>query len=163
MRVFTICSIALLSLVKAYSQHQLQLIGACGGHMISDKLRVDFAIGETAVHFYNLRGNAGFIQPAAIPLVNITNVSATELPAIRVFEFLSPNNDGKNDLFYIDGLAQFFKNELTVFNKEGQIVFEQKNYDNTWAGDQLPSDNYFYIFRTYQPEQEFKGGLVLTR
>ena len=68
----------------------------------------------------------------------------------------SPNGDGVNDLFVIVGLDQFPDNALTIFNRWGNKVFEQKPYDNNWGGEDavgsfslgngvLPEGTYFYI------------------
>jgi len=68
----------------------------------------------------------------------------------------SPNGDGVNDQFVIVGLDQFPDNALTIFNRWGNKVFEQKPYDNNWGGEDavgsfslgsgvLPEGTYFYI------------------
>ena len=84
-----------------------------------------------------------------------------EVP-LKVYEFLSPNHDGKNETLYIDGLSSYPANELIVLDKWGQVVFSQKNYDNSWAGGSLPDDNYFYILKPKEAT-ELKGGLILCR
>ena len=56
----------------------------------------------------------------------------------------------------IVGLDQFPDNALTIFNRWGNKVFEQKPYDNNWGGEDavgsfslgngvLPEGTYFYI------------------
>jgi len=139
----------------------LQLVGSSGG-TVSNKYSVDYAVGEVAVLFTGTSKtlNLGLIQPG-----NILTLIVPAIPeaSLKIYEFVSANNDGKNETFYINGINQFPENNLIIFNKEGTVVFEQKNYDNSWNGGSLPSDNYFYIFRTERPVQEWKGGLVLTR
>jgi gliding motility-associated-like protein len=56
----------------------------------------------------------------------------------------TPNDDGINDYFQIIGLEDFVENKLEILNKRGKVVFSQKNYHNTWNGDGLPNDVYFY-------------------
>ena len=80
---------------------------------------------------------------------------------------ITPNMDGKNDLFYIGGLETLEKTALTVFNRWGAIVFEDKNYANTWTGDDLygeplPEDTYFYILKPATSGQ-IKGYIVIRR
>ena len=70
-------------------------------------------------------------------------------------EGFSPNGDGYNDFFVIDGLERYPNNKLTIFNRWGNIVFEGAPYTNNFdgttnkglriGGDQLPSGTYFYI------------------
>jgi gliding motility-associated-like protein len=45
----------------------------------------------------------------------------------------SPNGDGQNDLFIIEGAEQFTVS-LHVYNRWGNIVYGNKNYKNTWGG-----------------------------
>ena len=56
----------------------------------------------------------------------------------------TPNGDGINDYFQIIGLEDFVENKLEVLNKQGIVVFSQKNYRNEWAGNGLPNDIYYY-------------------
>jgi gliding motility-associated-like protein len=69
---------------------------------------------------------------------------------IVVHNGFSPNNDGVNDRFTIDGIEAFPNNELHVFNRWGNQVFFQKgyknNWDGSWDGSALPDGTYFYIF-----------------
>ncbi|MGB0985309.1 MAG: gliding motility-associated C-terminal domain-containing protein, partial [Saprospiraceae bacterium] len=73
---------------------------------------------------------------------------------LEVFNTITPNNDGINDVLVFERLARNEcegQSELLVFNRWGQIVFTNDNYENDWAGtDQtgalLPSGAYFYVF-----------------
>jgi len=62
----------------------------------------------------------------------------------------SPNNDGINDLFYIQGLESFPDNVLYVFNRWGNRVYYREGYDNTfdgtWENTRLADGTYFYVF-----------------
>ncbi len=55
--------------------------------------------------------------------------------------FISPNNDGMNDVFEIrtDGPV-----ELNVYNRWGKAVYRNELYQNTWGGDDLASGVYYY-------------------
>ena len=66
----------------------------------------------------------------------------------------SPNNDGTNDRLIIPNLVGCFpNNELVIFNRWGDEVFRQQNYDEenlwdgTWQknGEDVPDGTYFYI------------------
>ncbi|WP_452600616.1 gliding motility-associated C-terminal domain-containing protein [Pontimicrobium sp. MEBiC06410] len=66
----------------------------------------------------------------------------------------SPNNDGFNDFFNIQGLYDIFENhELLIYNRYGTLIF-QGNNDLKWygksnrginSGGDLPSGTYFYV------------------
>ena len=76
---------------------------------------------------------------------------------IKVYSAFSPNNDGMNDYFKVEGLEAYPENELKVFNRFGGLLFEQSDYQNDWNGDSegepLPSGTYFYILKDGKGKQ----------
>ncbi|MFS4448983.1 gliding motility-associated C-terminal domain-containing protein [Maribacter sp. 2307UL18-2] len=90
---------------------------------------------------------------------NETNDSAQVSIApgcLHVFNEFSPNGDGVNEVFKIDCISRYPNNTLQVYNRWGNIVFEQNAYDNTWGGisngratineeRKLPVGTYYYI------------------
>ena len=76
---------------------------------------------------------------------------------IEIFPGFSPNGDGVNDTFIINGLAGFPNHVLQVFDRRGTRVFFSENYkndwDGTWEGKDLPDGIYFYIL------DDGKGGM----
>jgi gliding motility-associated-like protein len=89
--------------------------------------------------------------------------------------FLSPNGDGTNDFWIIDGLEESPNNSVRVFNRYGQKVFEKINYTNefrgiantgtliTNQGTGLPEGVYFYLVTLNDLELEYSGFLFLDR
>ncbi|XOV93378.1 MAG: gliding motility-associated C-terminal domain-containing protein [Bacteroidota bacterium] len=72
-------------------------------------------------------------------VVNKTvQISFEEIFVPNVF---TPNNDGKNDVFEIRTDLQA---DLEIFDRSGKKVYAQKNYQNTWNGDDLPGNTYYY-------------------
>ncbi|MCJ8292677.1 MAG: gliding motility-associated C-terminal domain-containing protein [Flavobacteriales bacterium] len=73
-------------------------------------------------------------------------------------EGFTPNGDNYNDLFVIEGIGNYPGNEILIFNRWGNQVFEMLEYDNSWngvrnvgsdiTGDQLPTGTYYYILDT---------------
>ncbi|TXI83470.1 MAG: HYR domain-containing protein [Crocinitomicaceae bacterium] len=62
---------------------------------------------------------------------------------------ITPNFDGKNDLFEIDYLELVYPEcKVTIFNRWGSVVFESVGYkdpwDGTFKGEDLPMGTYFY-------------------
>jgi gliding motility-associated-like protein len=62
---------------------------------------------------------------------------------------ITPNYDGKNDLFEIDNLEIAYPScKVTIFNRWGSVVFESVGYkdpwDGTYNGENLPMGTYFY-------------------
>ncbi len=79
----------------------------------------------------------------------------------------SPNGDGINDVFYIQGLQLYPDNELQVFSRWGNLVFTQKGYKNLWSGDwnneELPDGTYFYILTLEEGTEPMKGYIQINR
>jgi gliding motility-associated-like protein len=65
------------------------------------------------------------------------NVYIKEFPNIP--QLLSPNGDGMNDKFMIDGLTaiDYPNSQISIFTRSGQLVFRNNNYEdpeNAWNG-----------------------------
>jgi len=80
---------------------------------------------------------------------------------------ITPNLDGKNDFFVIKGIETFGKTSLTVFNRWGARVYENKEYDNSWDGvdedgDPLPEDTYFFMLKP-EKSKTIKSYVVIRR
>jgi len=66
----------------------------------------------------------------------------------------TPNGDGVNDVLYIPGIEGYPGNELTVVDRNDQVVYKKSDYANNWGGinelgfsqqgQQLPADTYYY-------------------
>jgi gliding motility-associated-like protein len=61
----------------------------------------------------------------------------------------SPNGDNENDNWNIIGIEQFAKNQVQVFNRWGQTVFESKGTAVNWNGSYndklLPIADYYFV------------------
>ena len=55
--------------------------------------------------------------------------------------FISPNADGKNDVFEIRADGQI---NLNIYNRWGRPVYQDDNYQNDWGSEDLASGVYFY-------------------
>ncbi|PKB17160.1 HYR domain-containing protein [Flavobacterium sp. 5] len=90
----------------------------------------------------------------------------------------SPDNDGINDFWFIDTIDQFPKNEVSIFNRWGDLVFQIEGYNNTtnvftgvanrkrnFGADILPEGTYFFEIKTEATShlKKYKGFLVLKR
>lgn len=66
---------------------------------------------------------------------------------------ISPNDDGANDMLFINCLEQgiFNNNEMVIYNQWGDEVFRAAPYRNDWMGTfegkDLPDGTYYYIFK----------------
>lgn len=74
----------------------------------------------------------------------------------------SPNGDGVNDTFVIDGVNPDERANLEVYNRWGSLVYASLDYKNDWngmpntgarlieVGEGLPSGTYFYVVTIYK-------------
>lgn len=85
----------------------------------------------------------------------------------------SPNEDGTNGTFVINGLSKYPDNMLWIYNRWGNLVYKKQNYDNTWdgrsnvsgvvMGQVLPNGTYYYLLDPKLDKQPFKEFLVIRR
>ncbi|SEO69941.1 conserved repeat domain-containing protein/gliding motility-associated C-terminal domain-containing protein, partial [Flavobacterium sinopsychrotolerans] len=100
--------------------------------------------------------------------------------SITVFNAVSPNGDGNNDVFRIDGLECYPENTVEIYNRWGVLVFERNGYNNeekAFVGvsegritvnqkEELPVGTYYYIFKYKDQDnkqQEKAGYLYINR
>lgn len=85
--------------------------------------------------------------------------------SLVVYDLMTPNGDGVNETFFIEGIQNLSDYTIQVFDRRGMEVFRTENYDNSWAGDiggkALPDGAYWYLIKT--PVQEVKGALTILR
>lgn len=104
----------------------------------------------------------------SLPLMILPQV---DLLPLEFYNYLSPNNDGKNDSFNIKNYDDYcyLRNTLQIYNRWGALVFEKENYlhdDIRFVGfansknvinknENLPEGTYFYIFRYQKLSEEW--------
>lgn len=94
---------------------------------------------------------------------NMDNNSATDMNKINPFfipNVFTPNGNGFNDTFEIVGINKFEKNDLVIYNRYGDQIFQAENYRNNWDASAIVAGTYFYIFTGVDKSgqnQEFKG------
>ncbi|WP_343697041.1 HYR domain-containing protein [Flavobacterium sp.] len=108
------------------------------------------------------------------------SVTITVLPALtdETKYGFSPNGDGINDFWQIDDITDYPNNQVLIYNRWGDLVFQTENYDNALnvftgianksrnlGANQLPEGTYFFEIRVNQPHhfKKLKGYLVLKR
>ncbi len=100
---------------------------------------------------------------------NVTVYVIEEEQDIFVPNIFSPNGDGNNDVFYVEGsgLNNF---NLSIFNRWGELVFESSDQNTGWDGTQngkgLNNAVFVYMVRytdTLGNEQTISGNVTLLR
>ena len=99
---------------------------------------------------------------------------------IEIYNSVSPNGDGDNDVFVIRGIENYPNNTVSIYNRWGVKVYEEDGYgqaDKVFRGvsngrvtiqqsEELPEGTYFYILRyvnTSGEEKQRSGYLYIKR
>jgi len=93
-------------------------------------------------------------------------------PPLFFPEAISPNGDGYNDRFIIKGLEVFEKSSLTIFGRDGVVIYLNDDYRNDWSGLQntknhsavsVPSGTYYYLLCLGGTKRIIKGFVYLIK
>ena len=100
-------------------------------------------------------------------------IDVTPAP-FKIYNGLSPNGDGKNDHWVIDGIETFPNNKVRVFDRYNNLIFETTGYnnsDNTWQGQtnhslvkgNVSEGTYFYVLDLGDGSGLYSGYVVLKK
>lgn len=129
--------------------------------------------------------NVNILKPVALPVNTINYIltvtdanscvnSDTVLITVILEQFdgmisnlFTPNNDGINDTWYIQGIQNYPDNQVFVYNIYGNEVYSKKNYSNDWQGtyngSPLPDGTYYYVIRFEKFDKVMKGSLDILK
>ncbi|MFN8352359.1 MAG: gliding motility-associated C-terminal domain-containing protein [Flavobacteriales bacterium] len=100
-------------------------------------------------------------------LITLRDCSRLVIP-----DAFSPNGDGVNDTYVIEGLIYYPLNKFQVFNRWGSQVLERSPYNNDWDGrseadmnwgELLPESTYYYILDLGNGDAPYTGYIYLKR
>ena len=117
------------------------------------------------LHIYNENGCDSVIEKW-IPI----KVAKLKIPAV-----ITPNADGKNDVFLILNenktgsgedikITNEYQNmELVIFDRWGHKLYENSNYKSDWEAKGIPDGSYFYILKTvgFYSTETHKGSITV--
>ncbi|HRH39085.1 MAG TPA: gliding motility-associated C-terminal domain-containing protein, partial [Flavobacteriales bacterium] len=82
-------------------------------------------------------------------------------PDITIPNVISPNGDNQNDYLVIQNIL-YWNNELTIYSRWGNKVFETTNYKNQWKAQDLPDGTYYYVL-ILNKNKEYSGHITVLR
>ncbi len=105
--------------------------------------------------------NGGCSAEASITIQVNNDPSSLNVPNV-----FSPNGDGINDLWVIPGVEAFTECTVTIFDKNGKRIFEQRGYQNDWNGTyngkEVPPGTYYFVIGC-PDKTPFTGHLLVGR
>ena len=94
--------------------------------------------------------------------VDYDNETCFRIPGI-----ITPNGDGKNDTWQIDGLGLYPDAVVQVYDRWGKRVFYSRGYDTEWDGTfngkELPMESYHYIIDLHNGMKPEIGNITIVR
>ena len=102
----------------------------------------------------------------SITINTVTNEITTLIP-----NAISPNGDGKNDIWKLDFINLLYPEaHVEIYNQWGQQLFRSKGYnypwDGTYNGEPLPEGTYYYVIDINDlgnEEDIFKGTVLILK
>ena len=101
--------------------------------------------------------------------VTVSNGNCTNWFGFTVFEcfdapnLITPNGDGQNDTWIVPNLEFYPGNNVKIYNRNGQKVFEATEYQNDWDASGLPAGVYYYQFDLNSGEEPKTGTITILR
>ncbi|WEK37403.1 MAG: gliding motility-associated C-terminal domain-containing protein [Candidatus Pseudobacter hemicellulosilyticus] len=152
-----------------------------------NSVRLSGSAGGTDIYFswsplYAIN-DAGTLQPLVSPtqdssytlLVSSEHgcTASSDKVFVRVYKKLSipnvfsPNNDGIHDTWRVDQLSSYPQSVLSVFNRNGQLVFRTtgnaREWDGRYNGQPVPVGTYYYIIDLKSGIPNFSGWVMVLR
>ncbi|WP_165784640.1 T9SS type B sorting domain-containing protein [Solitalea longa] len=138
---------------------------------LPDQKEMKLRINATPLKNRNIK-NTAYIQASVVDIDLSNNLSKAIIKEVTfgideasVPNMITPNGDGKNDVFKVPNIASFPANELTIMDRWGNRVFTIKGYQNDWSGEGLPEGTYFYVLKITVGNKlkVYKGFMTLMR
>lgn len=156
----------------------VSLLDSCSGKYqfyinpdsLSNNLLWDFGDGtfsnlQSPVHSYINNGTyypIVLLNPGAVCVDSITSIMTTESSIYQKQYFpncFSPNNDGKNDFFFIVGNGLCDYTHYAIYSRWGQLIYKSTTLFEKWNGkkdgEELPEGVYVIILEGKSPLVSF--------
>jgi len=104
------------------------------------------------------------VDPSGKTIVAEGSVQVTvQALEIRIPNVFTPNGDGFNDFFEIEGIEGLDRVDLIVINRWGNEVYKNSNYKNNWDGRGLNDGTYYYVIQAVSKGQSttYKGWVLI--
>jgi gliding motility-associated-like protein len=131
--------------------------------------QVVFAVSSGAATIAATQAGDSHYLPATYSQV-LTVQDSPDL--VQVHTGLSPNGDGKNDTWILDGIENYPDNKVTIINRNGIKIFQTSGYNNLTngfdghsniTGSMMQAGTYFYILeiKVHDETKKKTGYLIM--
>jgi gliding motility-associated-like protein len=156
----TVLEAATLTLNPAISGNALQYLWTPGLYLNDNTILKPSVTGVNDITYtLTVTGTGGCIYSDDIA------VKVLKFPVIP--NTFTPNNDGINDTWIIDHISDYKNVRVQVFNRYGQLVYENVGYSKPWDGTMkgrsLPFGTYYYIIEPGNGRQPVTGYVTLIK
>lgn len=138
---------ALLTQVSKAQDNLPFAINTAGGYGSASGQLHDFNFGEMVLVNTFTAGPYLFSQGFLQPFFLTTTSTATDI--LQENNIITPNGDGKNDVFSIKGLDKYPGSKLSIYDRAGRKVYSATDYKNNWNaivdGKPLNEDTYYFV------------------
>ncbi|MEO3404102.1 gliding motility-associated C-terminal domain-containing protein [Mucilaginibacter sp. CAU 1740] len=133
-----------------------------GGSPLDEQPSGVFSVNASAQSIYYISSVNGTCESSRT-LASIT----ISLSAIDIPNAFTPNGDGKNDYWKINGAENYPQATVQIFTRAGMKVFESKGYsvpfDGNYKGNKLPGGVYYYVINLGKSCKLLSGNLTILR
>jgi gliding motility-associated-like protein len=99
--------------------------------------------------------------------MDTAQVTITVATSIVFPDGITPNGDGLNDTWVIELIDEFPNNVVQIYNRWGQLVFENRGYLTKWnglhKGKELPIGTYYFLIDLGDNMPKYTGPITLMR
>jgi gliding motility-associated-like protein len=100
--------------------------------------------------------------------IEVEEEKVEEPTTISSGDYVSPNGDGKNDVWKIPNVSVYKEYSLSIADDYGQVVYQvASNYNNDWNayrnGKALPDGNYYYQLKNDNTGKMYTGIITVVK
>jgi gliding motility-associated-like protein len=158
---FQITAVDVAEIAKITSEANSVIIEAA--HQGQFEFSLDGSNFQQSNIFQNISGG---IYTAYMRDLEGCKTVSEEFPHLVIPQFITPNNDGINDSFELDGVEFFSSSKIRIFDRYGKLLAAGSGAGFSWNGiyngKELPSEDYWYhiYIEGFEPQ---KGHFTLKR
>lgn len=100
---------------------------------------------------------------------NCVNDTVAIVPEVelKIPNFFTPNSDNIHDTWEIEGISQYPKSEIQIFDRYGKLLIRYEGSEKGWDGKYMnqpaPSDTYWYQISLFDGKPPVAGDVTIKR